>query len=78
MSTGTSSSIAKKTAETYSSHIASAFEDTRKVLENMCCLTGKKDLFDSLCVLVDTKIPPERMNMEGQLVCAMNYPYVYG
>ncbi len=53
LSTGTSSSIAKKTAETYSSHIASAFEDTRKVLENMCCLTGKKDLFDSLCVLVD-------------------------
>lgn len=26
----------------------------------------------------NTKIPPEGMNMEGQLVCAMNYPYVYG
>ena len=26
----------------------------------------------------NTKIPPEGINMEGQLVCAMNYPYVYG
>ena len=26
----------------------------------------------------NTKTPPEGMNMEGQLVCAMNYPYVYG
>ena len=25
-----------------------------------------------------TKTPPEAMKMEGQLVCAMNYPYVYG
>lgn len=26
----------------------------------------------------NTKIPPEGMNMEGQLVCAMNYPCVHG
>uniref|UniRef100_UPI00405656B0 transposase n=1 Tax=Agathobacter sp. TaxID=2021311 RepID=UPI00405656B0 len=26
----------------------------------------------------NTKIPPEGINREGQLVCAMNYPYVYG
>lgn len=26
----------------------------------------------------NTKIPPEGINMEGQLVCSMNYPYVYG
>lgn len=26
----------------------------------------------------NTKIPPEGINMDGQLVCAMNYPYVYG
>ena len=26
----------------------------------------------------NTKTPPEGMNMEGRLVCAMNYPYVYG
>lgn len=26
----------------------------------------------------NTKIPPEGMNKDGQLVCAMNYPYVYG
>lgn len=26
----------------------------------------------------NTKIPPEGINLKGQLVCAMNYPYVYG
>lgn len=26
----------------------------------------------------NTRIPPEGINMDGQLVCAMNYPYVYG
>ena len=26
----------------------------------------------------NTKIPPEEINMKGQLVCPMNYAYVYG
>lgn len=26
----------------------------------------------------NTKIPPEGINKDGQLVCAMNYPYIYG
>ena len=26
----------------------------------------------------NTKIPPEGINMKGQLICAMNYAYVYG
>ena len=26
----------------------------------------------------NTKIPPEGINMKGQLVCPMNYAYVYG
>ena len=26
----------------------------------------------------NTKIPPEGINQNGQLVCSMNYPYVYG
>lgn len=26
----------------------------------------------------NTKIRPEGLNMEGQFVCVMNYPYVYG
>ena len=26
----------------------------------------------------NTKTPPEGINFEAQLVCAMNHPYVYG
>lgn len=65
---GSSTSIAKKTAEFYSKCIKSAFYDNRKKLEILCSIIGKSDEYNAL----DDKINKCHKNLLSEFDAELN------